>query len=354
MALPSAQTGKSEFSTVLRQRIDNFFRDNNVSRKGGAVMAAKIVGGLFCYAASYAALYAVSTNAWQFLALYIVHGFTQMFLLLNIAHDGNHNAISRHSFINKALSFVFDICGINSYMWRFLHNRGHHSNINVCGEDEDVLARNVLRFSPNVPRRPIHRYQHLYVWLVYGFSIFEHILIKDFEYFFFTDYSPVKKAKHPMSEYIWLFAGKLFYFTYMLLLPVLILHRSVFLVAGAYIAMHFLVDLSVQFVFQTTHIIENSWFPRTREDFDDYTYHVLATTADYATRSWLATTFLGGLNHHVVHHLCPGVCHTHYPHLTEIVRETAREYRVPYREHPTMREAVVKHFLLLRRLATQP
>jgi len=67
---------------------------------------------------------------------------------------------------------------------------------------------------------------------------------------------------------------------------------------------------------------------------DDSVYHIFATTADYATESPLVAWLAGGLNHHVVHHLCPFVCHTHYAPLTRIVRETAEEFGIPYREHP--------------------
>jgi linoleoyl-CoA desaturase len=64
---------------------------------------------------------------------------------------------------------------------------------------------------------------------------------------------------------------------------------------------------------------------------------------------WLA----GGLNHHIAHHLCPFVCHTHYASLTRIVKETAEEFGVPYRQHPTMSRAIVHHLILLKQLGNE-
>jgi linoleoyl-CoA desaturase len=64
---------------------------------------------------------------------------------------------------------------------------------------------------------------------------------------------------------------------------------------------------------------------------------------------WLA----GGLNHHIVHHLCPFVCHTHYAPLTRIVKETAEEFGVPYRQHPTMIRAIRHHLILLKQLGNE-
>ena len=41
----------------------------------------------------------------------------------------------------------------------------------------------------------------------------------------------------------------------------------------------------------------------------------------------------------VVHHLFPAVCHTHYPAIAPIVIETCKEYNVPYRIYPTVRQS---------------
>lgn len=350
MASVSVQAEKSEFAAVLRQRLDGFFEQRGLSTKGDALMVVKIAAGLLAFAATYSALYWFKLTSAQFVMLYVVHGLTQLFLLLNIAHDTNHNAISKRRPVNQLFSYIFDLCGINSYIWRFLHNAGHHSNVNICGEDEDIIARGYIRLSPNTPRRLRHNFQHVYAWFLYGFSTLDYVLVKDIEYFFYTRYRMLKRVTHRPSEYAALLVGKSVYFTYMLVLPVVVLHRSPLLVLAAFIAMHFVIGLLAQLVFQTTHALETSRFPKSKGEFDNYTYHILATTSDYSTGSALARFFLGGLNHHVVHHLCPSVCHTHYPELTRIVKETAREYDIAYREHATIWTALAEHFRLLKRL----
>jgi len=47
------------------------------------------------------------------------------------------------------------------------------------------------------------------------------------------------------------------------------------------------------------------------------------------------------------------VCHTHYAPLTRIVKETAEEFGVPYRQHPTMIRAIVHHLILLKQLGNE-
>jgi linoleoyl-CoA desaturase len=133
-------------------------------------------------------------------------------------------------------------------------------------------------------------------------------------------------------------------------LPVLLLHKPVLLVAAAFLLVHLVVGLSVALVFQTTHTVDSTYFPEGRNEFENGVYHIFATTADYATTSPVVGWLTGGLNHHVVHHLCPFVCHTHYAPLTRIVKQTADEFGVPYRQHPTMTRAIRHHLILLKQL----
>ena len=210
----------SSFPKVLRRRLDRFFAEANVSPKADTTMWGKIALGGAVLAGSWIALYALHPPAWAFLALYVLGGLAQTFLLLNIAHDSNHNAISSRSAINKSLNYVFDLCGISSYMWRILHHRGHHSCINLHGEDDAIEGRGLFRFTPHDPRTPLHRFQHIYALFLYALFSLEYVFVRDFQSFFFPGHAYLTRTKHPLREYVVLFAGKAFYLTYMLVLPV--------------------------------------------------------------------------------------------------------------------------------------
>src|SRR6202007_2021246 len=329
----------SSFPKVLRRRLDDFFSDGNISPKADRTMWVKIAVGLAVLAGSWIALYTLKPDSWRFVGLYLLNAIAQTFLLLNIAHDSNHNAISSVRSVNKALNYVFDVCGISSYMWRILHHRGHHSCINLHGEDDALTGRGILRFTPHEPRAPLQRFQHIYALLLYAVFSLDYVFVRDFECFFFPSHDYLKSTKHPVREYIVLFAGKAFYLTYMLVLPVVWLGKSPLLVGMSFLLAHLIIGLSVALVFQTTHSVDSTYFPLSRNEFDNGIYHIFATTADYATTNPLVGWLVGGLNHHIVHHLCPFVCHTHYAALTQIVKQTAEEYGIPYRQHPTMTQA---------------
>jgi linoleoyl-CoA desaturase len=343
----------SSFPKVLRRRIDDFFSAGSVSSKADRTMWVKIAVGLAVLGGSWIALYVLKPDSWRFVGLYLLNALAQTFLLLNIAHDSNHNAISSVPSVNKALNYVFDVCGINSYMWRILHHRGHHSCINLYGEDDALTGRSVLRFTPHEPRARLHRFQHIYALFFYALFSLDYIFLRDFQCFFVPSREYLKQKKHPAREYLILFAGKGFYVTYMLILPIVLLGKSPRLVLLAFVLAHLIIGLTVSLVFQTTHTVDSTYFPSNRSEFDNWIYHIFATTADYATTKPLVAWLAGGLNHHIVHHLCPYVCHTHYARLTRIVKETAEEYGVPYRQHPTMRQAIKHHLILLKRLGNE-
>ena len=105
----SASAPESSFPKVLRRRLDDFFSDGSISPKADFAMWLKIAVGLAVLACSWIALYAFKPDSWKFIGLYLLNAVAQTFLLLNIAHDSNHNAISSVPSVNKLLNYVFDL-----------------------------------------------------------------------------------------------------------------------------------------------------------------------------------------------------------------------------------------------------
>jgi linoleoyl-CoA desaturase len=350
------ETGPADvasFPKVLRRRLDNFFSERNISPKADRTMWVKVALGFALLAGSWITLCALKPDSWKFVAVYLLGGLAQTFLLLNIAHDSNHNAISSVRSVNKILNYAFDVCGINSYMWRILHHRGHHSCVNLRGEDDALSGRGIFRLTPHEPRVRVERFQHIYALILYALFSLDYVFVRDFACFFFPAHEYLRRTKHPPREYAILFGGKGLYLTYMLVLPIVLLGKSALLVALAFLLTHVIIGLSVTLVFQITHIVDSTYFPSRRSEFENGVYHIFATTADYATDYPLVGWLVGGLNHHIVHHLCPFVCHTHYAALTRIVKETSAEYGIPYRENRTVRQALAQHFTLLKRLGSE-
>ena len=115
----SEPTVASTFPRVLRRRLESFFAEAEISPKADPMMWGKIALGMAVLAGSWIALYTLHPPAWAFVALYVLGGLAQTFLLLNIAHDSNHNAISsRLKFFGRPI-LPFSYKELNSSI--FLH-----------------------------------------------------------------------------------------------------------------------------------------------------------------------------------------------------------------------------------------
>jgi len=343
----------SEFSRELSRRVTAYFQSQGISRHAGPPMIAKSILGVTMWIASYIWLITRSSSS-AIVGAYILQGLTQLYLAFNIAHDANHGAYASTKRLNRALGYVFDLVGISSYVWRLMHNDSHHSFVNIRGADSTLLSGSLFRFSPQERRRPIHRFQHLYAPIVYCLPTLDWVLRKDYRWLVLTKrFGNRTIRRHPRGEVILLFAGKSFYYGYMLVLPILVLLPRWEAVLLGFLLMHCCLGFAIALIFQPNHFIEGSAFPEPDEAGripNNYIRHILDTTADYARTNRLATWLLGGLNLHVIHHMFPGVCHTHYPALTRILKVTTEEYGLCYREYRSLAGAFLAHLRWLKRL----
>ena len=97
-----------------------------------------------------------------------------------VFHDANHASFSTSRSVNRLAGYTGDLLGASSWIWRFKHNNLHHGNTNMVGIDADIDQAPFARLAPDQPWRPWHRYQHFYMWALYGFLTLQWLLISDF------------------------------------------------------------------------------------------------------------------------------------------------------------------------------
>lgn len=341
----------SDFKKELYQTINQYFDKNGISKYANGQMKAKLVIAGVWWTGSLVLLFSLSATPFEFVLLYGFHLFSHLFILLNIAHDANHDAIVENKFLSKALRYSFDLCGISSYMWRLFHNVQHHNYINIKGQDDGLVARGLLRYTPHHDHKFIHRFQHLYLFLVYSFFSLDYIFLKDFEGFFFPFLDGLKGRKHPRIEYFKLFILKLAYIGYVIVLPILLLGMPIWLVLLSFFGWHLIVGLIGAIIIQVEHPLRLNEFPTAKSDYDHFIYHVFATTSDHSLDSFVANWFYGGLHMHVAHHLAPRVCHTHYRKLTKLIQPVAEKYGIYYKRNNSIIDAIKEHFFHLQNLS---
>ena len=106
-------------------------------------------------------------------------------------------------------------------------------------------------------------------------------------------------------------------------------------------------------VFQPAHVVEGTSYFMPDENGNlenNWAVHQMHTTTNFAMENRMLSWYVGGLNFQVEHHLFPNVCHVHYRRLSVIVKETAREFGVPYKVKDTFWDALVAHKRLLKQL----
>src|SRR5690606_10950359 len=177
---------------------------------------ALVIISLYC--ASYAALLLVPEPL--NLLGWLAHGIATALLGFNVMHDGAHESFSRTGRLNRLAALSFNLIGSNRFYWAQKHNRNHHSFTNVDEVDEDIDALGLFRMSPHQRRFWFHRYQHIYVWLLYPLtSLF---------WFFALDYKAYfrqKIAQRPFShrlsaaDHLEFWASKLLYLLIYIALP---------------------------------------------------------------------------------------------------------------------------------------
>jgi linoleoyl-CoA desaturase len=239
-----------------------------------------------------------------------------------------------------------------SLNWQLQHNTLHHTYTNIHEHDEDIAPPGFLRFEPHAELKKIHRFQFLYAWFFYGMMTMMWATTKDFMQL--VRYNKmgllaIKKTTFKKELYL-LILNKIFYLSYSLGLPILLIHQPWYLVFAGWLIMHFTCGLILALIFQPAHVVDLTEFPlpdATGNMQDDWAAHQLKTTTNFATKSWAFSWFVGGLNFQVEHHLFPNICHVHYKKLAPIIKKTAQEFNLPYYSKKTFVGAVAAHAKLL-------
>lgn len=120
-------TTKSSFLATTRSRVDDYFKNENVSRFANKPMWIKAFFFMSTFFILYGLIISNFFNIWSMLIFAGLLGMSSAFVGFNICHDAIHSALSSHHRINKLFSFLFNLVGANPYVWSITHNIVHHT-----------------------------------------------------------------------------------------------------------------------------------------------------------------------------------------------------------------------------------
>lgn len=352
-----APKGTDSFYDSVKIRVNDYFNQTGLSKQGNWSMYFKTIVMLSIYFIPYIFIVTnvVSSNLLLFYSSWLIMGIGIAGIGCSVMHDSNHESYSNNKTINTLLGGVLNILGGYSRNWRLQHNILHHTYTNLDGLDEDIDAGILLRMSPHRKLLGIHKYQHLYAWVLYGIMNIYWVTVKDYKCLIkYNKTGLLKKEKisfvRAISE---LTFYKVIYFGYILVLPLLFTQLAWYHVVLGFVTMHMLAGLLLACIFQLAHVMETSEYAKpddNRKMENNWAVHQILNTANFAPKNYILSWFVGGLNYQIEHHLFPHICHIHYPKLSAIVKKTAEEYNLPYNVQPTFIAALSEHAAMLKKL----
>jgi len=351
---------QQDFFITLNQRVNNYFKTNQIERTANREMVIKTMVMFSIYFIPYFLIISgVIESSLLMVALIVIMGIGIAGIGLSVMHDANHGAYSNKSWINNALGFSLNLIGGHATNWKVQHNVLHHTYTNVYDVDEDISPRGILRMAPESEWKPIHKYQHWYAWFFYGFMTLVWVLTKDFvRIIVYQREGLFKKMKTTaLKEWMIMLFTKLVYIGYVFVLPMKLLGLSFGQVFLGFFIMHYVSGFILAIIFQPAHVVEGTEYPlpdATGNLENSWAIHQLHTTTDFGKKQKLFSWYVGGLNYQIEHHLFPNICHVHYRHIAGIVEQTAKEFGLPYKTKDSFQEALRAHARQLKMLSKKP
>lgn len=343
-----------DFVKELRQKTNAYFKDNQISKNGNLSLVFKSIFMIGLYIIPFILMFTGWTDSvlinlisWAFMGL----GMAGIGMVL--MHDANHGAYSKRKWVNGLLSKSIYFIGGYPANWRHQHNTLHHGFTNIQDHDEDIDPVGIVRLSPHKPLHKIHRFQHIYAWILYGLMTISWATYRDFVqmYRYLKDESFKTMKKSTAILFMDLTLAKVVYFGVFLVIPLLFIPLSWYWIVLGFLIMHFVCGFVLAIIFQTAHVMTTTDYPLPNEagEMDsNWAVHQLLTTTNYSPKSRFFSWLIGGLNYQVEHHLFPQISHVHYNKLSKLVKSTADKYQIPYLVQGTFFEALSSHYKMLK------
>lgn len=351
MAKVSFNNSQRAFYASLKKSVDQYFIKNGIKKTGNwklyhkAVILFPLAIGLYLF------LLFGAYKAALGIGLTFLLGLTLVSIAFNVMHDACHGSFSSKKWVNDVMSYTMNALGSNSFIWKVKHNVVHHTYTNVDGIDDDIAKNPALRMAPTQKWVAAHRFQHVYMFVLYALSTILWLLMTDFIKYF-NKKIVVTEMKMTLKDHIIFWLSKGLYIFFYAVVPIIFVGWSAWLTG--FLIVHVTMGLTLSIVFQLAHVVEKTGFETAGEEAKvldtDWAVHELKTTANFAPRNKIISWFVGGLNYQVEHHLFPRISHIHYPAISSIVKAECKKFGIPYHYYPKMIEAIASHVRVMKRL----
>lgn len=357
MAKVSFNNKNKVFFDDLKKEVDQYFSDNKIKKTGNIQLYLKTVILISSAITIYFLLLSYSIPVWPAILMCALLGCILASIGFNVMHDACHGSYSSRKWVNEVFGYSLNALGGNAFIWKFKHNIIHHTYTNIDGVDDDIAKSPIMRQCSTQKWVPAHRFQHIYVILVYAISSFAWVTLMDFNKYFSQKVHNTKLQKMTFKEHFIFWISKLLYIIFYVVIPIATVGVGSW--AVGFTVMHLFLGFTLAIVFQLAHVVEDIEFAYAPGDDpliieNEWAVHQVKTTANFDRSNKLLSWFVGGLNFQIEHHLFPRVSHVHYPAISKIIEAKCKEHHLPYHVNPTFLSAIASHFRMMKELGKPP
>jgi linoleoyl-CoA desaturase len=353
MSLPKF-SGAGSFHAELKKRIQEYFASTGNAPTGNYKLFLKGSILFSAFIVLYIHLVFFTPARWWAILECITLGGVIATIGFHIMHDGAHGSFSKYRWVNYLAAFSLNILGGSSFMWNIKHNIIHHAYTNIDGVDDDIDIQPWMRMSLAQKKYRMHKYQHLYFWVLYSLLYILWVLVLDYTKYFRRKIGAMPLKKMSMNDHLIFWGFKLVNLFLFIGLPIYLTGFLAWLTG--FLVCTLVAGFVISIVFQLAHTVEHTEFPVVSDDSkmkDEWAIHQVKTTANFATRNKVISWLIGGLNFQIEHHLFPKISHIHYPAISAIIRQVCQEHGLQYIEYRRMSQAVVSHVSFLKRMGQE-
>src|SRR4029078_7433799 len=223
MNLPKFSNVHHSLHAELKAKISEYFREVGRSTTGNYQLFLKAVILMVSFVFIYIHLvFFTPAVLWQVFESILLGGLVAA-ICFNVMHDGAHGSFSKYKFVNGLAAFSLNILGGNSFMWNVKHNVIHHAYTNIDGVDDDIDIQPWMRMSSTQKKYSMHRYQHLYFWILYSFFYIFWIFVLDYQKYFKRQVGSMPLKKMSLSDHLVFWGFKVFHAFLFVGLPIYLL-----------------------------------------------------------------------------------------------------------------------------------
>ncbi len=337
-----APTVDSKFLRTLKSRVYQHFTANNIDYRRTRRLRPQLVGSVVLFLAAWIAVY-----LFDLYPFVIVMGIASCALVGGFAHEYCHSTLviggNRFNLKSLSCSVIWAIVCPFMFEKHFQYEHLSHHKIPMDQHyDYEIFAlQRVLRLSPEMPYRPIFRYQKFYAPFVYAFYISTQVIVG-----FISDFFDKRSLSSDKSFWLHIYGMPVVTLTFHVFVPIWLVGAYAWL--ACFVLFNAVWQCTTYFVAAAVHMTSQS-----DTTSDDWVFLVCSRSVNVLCGNPVYDWISGGFNYQIDHHLLPTIARENLPLIAHIVRATCEEFGYPYKEYTSLKEYLIDHYRYLARLGRE-